>query len=169
MGDKVKKIIIPLIILSVFLIPMKAEAKTLNDFYNELAELEREYEESSQNKKLTQDEINKINKEISSISSQITTTKNDIANAEKEIEESYKKIEKKKNETDELMKFLQITSGGNVFLEYLFEAESYTDFIYRYSIVTQMSGYNTKLMEELETLINTLENKKRSFLLNKMI
>lgn len=160
MGDKMKKIIIPLIILSVFLIPMKAEAKTLNDFYNELAELEKEYEESSQNKKLTQDEINKINKEISNISSQITTTKNDISNAEKEIEESYDEIEKKKTETNELMKFLQITSGGNLYLEYLFEAESYTDFIYRYSIVTQMSGYNNKLMDELETLITNLENKK---------
>lgn len=160
MGDKVKKIIIPLIILSIFLIPMKVEAKTLNDFYNELAELEEKYNESSQNKKLTQDEINKINKELSNISSQITTTKNDIANAEKEIEESYKEIEKKKNETNELMKFLQITSGGNVYLEYLFEADNYTDFIYRYSIVTQMSGYNNELMDELETLITNLENKK---------
>ena len=60
------------------------------------------------------------------------------------------------------MKFLQITSGGNVYLEYLFEAESYTDFIYRYSIVTQMSGYNNKLMEELETLIAELNTKKQT-------
>lgn len=160
MGDKVKKIIIPIMLLSIFIVPMKVEAKTLNDFYNELAELEEKYNESSQNKKLTQDEINKINKELSDISSQITTTKNDIANAEKEIEKSYEEIEEKKNETNELMKFLQITSGGNVYLEYLFEAESYTDFIYRYSIVTQMSGYNNELMEELEELITNLENKK---------
>ncbi|UKI27821.1 MAG: hypothetical protein L6V91_04510 [Bacilli bacterium] len=63
-----------------------------------------------------------------------------------------KKFKIKSNETDELLKFLQISSGENVYLEYLFQAESYTDFIYRYSIVSQLTEYNTNLMNELKSI-----------------
>ena len=45
-------------------------------------------------------------------------------------------------------------------MEYLFEAENYTDFIYRYAIVTQMTDYNQQLMNELETLVADLNTKK---------
>ena len=160
MGDKVKKVVISIMILSIFLIPMKVEAKTLNDLYDELEQLENEYNQANSDKKLTDEQIKALESEIATINSNITQAKEDITQAQKDIEDSNKQIEEKKNETNELMKFLQITSGGNVYLEYLFEAESYTDFIYRYSIVTQMSGYNNKLMDELETLITNLENKK---------
>ena len=33
------------------------------------------------------------------------------------------------------------------------ELKNYTDFIYRYSVVTQMSDYNNDLVEELSSLI----------------
>lgn len=160
MGDKVKKIIISIMLLSIFIIPTKVEAKTLDDYYNELAALEKKYNEANSSKKLTEEQIEELGQEINSINKNIANTQEEIKQAEQDIVDSNKKIEEKKNETDELMKFLQITSGGNVYLEYLFEAESYTDFIYRYSIVTQMSGYNTKLMNELEQLINDLNEKK---------
>lgn len=45
-------------------------------------------------------------------------------------------------------------------LDYVFEAENYTDFIYRYAVISQMSDYNNKLLEELNTLINELNTKK---------
>ena len=160
MGDKVKKVIILIMLLSIFVIPTKVEAKTLDDYYNELAALEKKYNEANSNKKLTEEQIEELGQEINSINKNIANTQEEIKQAEQDIVDSNKKIEEKKNETDELMKFLQITSGGNVYLEYLFEAESYTDFIYRYSIVTQMSGYNNKLMNELEELIADLNEKK---------
>ena len=162
MGDKVRKLTMIIVLLSVFLIPIKVEAKSLNDFYNELADLEKKYEEANSSKKLNEQQLEQLGKEINSINASILQAQEDIKQAEQDIEDSNKKIEEKKNETNELMKFLQITSGGNVYLEYLFEAESYTDFIYRYSIVTQMSGYNNKLMEELETLIAELNTKKQT-------
>jgi hypothetical protein len=41
------------------------------------------------------------------------------------------------------------------------DADNYTDFIYRYSVVTQMTDYNQQIIKELDTLINNLNNKKQ--------
>lgn len=130
--------------------------------YNELSELEAKYNKANSNKKLTQSEIDNLNKEINNINASIASAQAEITKAQQEIEDSYKKIDEKKQETNELLKFLQVSNGGNTYLEYLFAAEDYTDFMYRYAIVSQMSGYNNKLMDELNALIKDLEVKKKN-------
>ena len=70
-------------------------------------------------------------------------------------------IKEKGKETDEMLKFLQLSSGENVYLEYLFEADSYTDLIYRYAVVKQLTNYNSSLIDELEQLIKDLELKEK--------
>lgn len=158
------KKIIPIFILTLCLIMPGStiHAKTVNDLYKELENLESKYNSANNSKKLTQSEINNLNKEINNINASIASAQTDITNAQKEIEESYKKIEEKKQETNDLLKFLQVSSGSNSYLEYLFAAESYTDFIYRYSIVSQLSEKNNQLKKELETLISDLEVKKEN-------
>ncbi len=141
----------------------RVEAKTLKNLKDELATLEAKYAEASKNKNLTDAEIKSLSNEINNITSNIETIKSNIKKAEEDIQKSEKEITEKKKETDELLKFLQVSSGENVYLEYIFEADSYTDFIYRYSIVSQLTEYNTNLMEELETLVKTLEEKKVSY------
>lgn len=136
------------------------EAKSLNDYYNELSKLQKQKEEADRNKDLTDAEITTLTDEVNTIVSNVNQIKNDIKQAEDDIADSQKKIEEKKDETNELLKFLQISSGENVYLEYIFEADSYTDFIYRYSVVSQLAEYNNNLMEELRNLIVTLESKK---------
>ena len=144
-----KKFIIILLMFVMFVPIYKVEARTLQDYYDELADLEKKYKDAQNNKKLTQAEITKLNNEITQVNKNISKTKNEIVTAEKDIEESEKDIEAKKEETNEFLKFLQLSSGENTYLEYLFDAEDYTDFIYRYAIVTQMSEHNNKLIKEL--------------------
>ena len=68
-----------------------------------------------------------------------------------EIVRSEEEIDKKKEETNQMLLYLLVmNSTGDSMLEYVFEAENYTDFIYRYAIVTQMTDYNQQLMNELE-------------------
>jgi len=144
-----------------FIIPVEeVKAKTLQDLYNELASLEAEYNKANSSKKLTNEEIKKLESEIASVAARVQEAKNEIVQAEEDIKESEDKIEQKKEETNELLKFLQVSTGENVYLEYLFEAEDYTDFIYRYAVVTQLSSYNNQLVTELEDLIKELEEKK---------
>ena len=145
----------------VFIPSYKVEAKTLGQLKNELADLEKKYSDNQNKKELNANEIKAVNNEIASIISSISKIKSDIKKSEDDIISSQKQIEEKSKETDELLKFLQVSNGENVYLEYLFEADSYTDFIYRYSVVSQLTDYNTKLMDELKELITTLENKKK--------
>ena len=100
-----------LILFIVMFIPSSVSAKSLNDMYNELAALEAKYNKANSNKKLTQSEIDTLSKEINSINASIASAQADITKAQKEIEESYKKIDEKKHETNELLKFLQLSSG----------------------------------------------------------
>ena len=156
-----KKKIITIFLLLMIIIPIyKVDAKTLGDLRNELSALEKKYAEANNKKNMTSSEINNLTNEINSITSRITETKNEIKNTEDEIKENEDTIEKKRVETDELLKFLQVSSGENVYLEYLFEADSYTDFIYRYAVVSQLTEYNNNLMKELNELVNSLNIKK---------
>ena len=134
-----KKIII---LLALLLIPINVNAKTLQDLYNELADLKASYNEALNNKNLTQQEINNLNSEITSIYTKINNTQQEIVKAEKTIVENEQTIENKKQESNELLKYLQISNGENTYLEYLFSSEDYTDFIYRYSIIQQFTQYN---------------------------
>lgn len=154
-----KKIILIILFIFVFM-PFKVNAKSLNDLYNELSNLQAKYNKANSSKKLTQSEINKLTSEINEINASINAAQKEITKAQQDIEASYKKIDEKKEETNELLKFLQVSQSGNTYLEYLFDAKDYTDFIYRYAIVSQMSGYNNKLMDELNALIKDLEEKK---------
>jgi len=155
-----KKIIISSLLLLIC-IPSIVNAETLQDKYNQLANLQAQYNANKKSKNLTQTEINKLNGEITSISLEIEQTRKDIEKAEKDIEESKKDIEDKKIETDGLIQFLQVSNGGNIYLEYLFDAENYTDFIYRYEVVKQLTNYNSNLIDDLEQLIEDLKKKEK--------
>lgn len=164
---KVAISVLSIIILLVIVIPNKIEAKTLQDLYNQLAKLQAEYSANKNTRELTQAEINKLNNEISNISASIENTRKEISQAEIDIENSKKKIEGKKVETDGMIQFLQVSNGGNIYLEYLFDAENYTDFIYRYEVVKQLTNYNSELIDELEKLILDLQKKEKELSLKK--
>ena len=58
------------------------------------------------------------------------------------------------------MASLQTTSGNSFYIEYLFGADSITDFIYRFAMTEQITTYNEKLIKEMNSKIE--EAKKLS-------
>ena len=156
-----KKILMLIVMLIMILVPSyKVNAQTLQDLYDELEELKEKQKIAEGNKNITTEQIDRYNKEINNVYASIDQTKKDIETATETIVISEKEINEKKDETDQLLKFLQVSSGENVYLEYIFKADSYTDLIYRYSIVSQLTDHNNTLMMELETLITELEESK---------
>lgn len=156
-----KNKIIMLFFTIVMIIPCNVYAKTLQDLYNELASLQNELASNKNSRSLTENEVTNLQSEILNINRTIERQENEIEQAEEDIHESEESIVEKGKETDELLRFLQVTTGENKYLEYLFEAESYTDFIYRYEVVKQLSDYNSNLINELEQLIIDLEQKQK--------
>ena len=150
-----------LVLLLMIVMPLSVHAKTLQDMYDKLADLQVKYNNNNKNKNLTEGEIKKLNNEIYTISATIEKGRKEIKQAENDIEKSKTEIENKKVETDGLIQFLQVSNGGNIYLEYLFDAENYTDFIYRYEVVKQLTNYNSDLIDELEELILELQRKEK--------
>lgn len=159
-GGKMKRVSLVIILGMLCLIPINIKAETLQGMYSQLAELEKQQSSINSGKKMTQMEITNLKAEIVTINSNISNTEKEIKKAEASIVESENSIEAKKEETNQMLKYLQVTSGENVYLEYIFESDSYTEMIYRYAVVTQMSDYNNQLVDELNNLIVELENKK---------
>lgn len=154
-----KKICI-FILLLLLVVPTCVSAETLNDLYDRLEKLETQYNTNKNKENLTEEQIKQINTDIGKINVSITDIREEIKKTEEDIVLSKDKISDKQLETDGLIKFLQISNGGNIYLEYLFDAENYTDFIYRYEVVKQLSNYNSDLIKELEALIIELNEKE---------
>lgn len=152
-----KKIILLLILL---ILPFGVEAKSLADMRKELKKLEAKLAESKNQEKLNKEEVEKINSEINTITNNIADAQAQIEKAGKKIEINENEIEQKQVETDNLLKYFQASSNENVYLEYLFEAKTYTEFIYRYAVIKQLTEYNDNLSKELKNLIDELENTK---------
>ncbi len=152
-----KKLIgIILVIFSAFLIfsmPETVEAKTLRQLKEELATAKANKSANEAKVKEAQEKVRKYQNEINSSVSQIEVSQDEIEAARVKIQELEEEIKEKQKEIDELLRFLQVSNGENVYLEYVFGATSFTDFIYRTAIVEQMSDYNDRLIDEMYDLI----------------
>ena len=91
-----------------------------------------------------------------------------------ELNKQFEKLEKKfckpnviKEEIDNFMVFNQVSKGENIYLEYIFNAESYADMIYRYMVAEQLTNYNNNLIETINKEIEELNSRKEE--LNKKI
>ena len=158
---KLKVVFIFSLFIVMFVPYMVVDATTLRDLYNDLSSLESSYNAAKEKANMSAQELANVKASISTTEAEIKKAQNDITKAEEEISASEKKIEDKKEETNQLLLTLQLSNTqGNSMLEYIFEASDYTDMIYRYSVVTQMSDYNLGVMDELNKLIDELNTKK---------
>ncbi len=159
---KVYKLIITTIILLLsiytFISPKAStNAKTLGGLKNELAALKSKKAQKENEKKMTQGQIASSNQSISNAKNEITInqekveqSKVDIINLNNDIEETKKSIKK-------TLKTYQLTDGSNVYLEYVFDAKSYEELVYRYAIVEQIIDYNNEQIDKYNDLIKKNE------------
>lgn len=149
-----------LIFCCLFVNVENAEAKTLGDLKKELQKKEEEYKQNQENQKLTEDQMNTIKSNIESISQQIEENQNTIVKLDKEIENLKVSIEEKEQEIKKIVQFYQLSGGESEYLEYIFGAADFTDFIYRLAVSEQLTHYNENLIKEQNIMIEN-NNKKQ--------
>lgn len=115
--------------------------KTLGQLKQELADYKREVANNKQKENLTKSEINQAKNNVSNKQNEITANQQKINDAINESAKLEVEIENGKKELDALVKSYQIAKGDNIYLEYIFEAESYEDLIYRYAVMEQIMNY----------------------------
>ena len=144
--------------MTIVLVPFNVDAKTLGDLKKENDKLQSQYKAANQKKKQNETDISNTKNRIESIYSEISEAQTEITNINTDIEKLNEEIDKKSDQVKELMKFMQVSEGESVYLEYIFKAESITDFIYRLSVTEQLTSYNNKLISDMNAMIE--ENKK---------
>ena len=145
------------------------EAKSLKDLRQELAYMEKKYEENKKEQQATQAEIDKANANIKKLTKEKMEIEADIDDLTASIEQTNKDIAAKNEEIKDIIAYYQLSATGeDAYLEYVFTATDFTDFIYRMAIAEQLSDYNDSLIEEYQNLILENEEKKET-LSNKVV
>ncbi len=147
-----------LFIFCLFFLTCNIKAESLKSLKAQLAKDEANQAALVKKQKNVQNKIKSANKEISSLEKDIERYEDEIDDLLEQIDELEIDIEKKKKEIDSLLSFLQISNGDNIYLEYVFEAKDFTDFIYRSAVVEELTKYNDDLIDEMYNLIE--EDKK---------
>lgn len=140
------------LILSFFFMP-SFKADTLREMYNNLNALKSEKAAADNQKELSEEKYNETIKNINTNELKIKQGQQDIEDSKKKIIELNKEIDEKKIQINELLVFLQVSEGGNSYIEYIFGASDFVDFIFRTAMVSQLSDNNDKLIKEMNDLI----------------
>ncbi len=148
-----KCIKILLIICSFFIITNTVNAESLKQIKEELAKNKAEQSSIIARQKEVQKKIESAKDDISDLETEIEKCENEIEELTKKIDELNAQIAEKQKEIDNLFSFLQISNGDNVYLEYIFEAKSFTDFIYRSAVVEELTKYNDEVIDDMYNLI----------------
>lgn len=162
---KVSMFCICLIVLGVFInniTVVKAKEKTLDELLASTRANRAAYNTAKSQKELTESEKVDVTNQKTAVQSEINSINSEIKKIESDIDDTKKQIEKKDEEIKEIMKFVQASEGQSTYLEYIFGASSFTDFIYRVSVAEQLSNYNDELIEEYNKDVKKLEDDQKS-------
>ena len=149
------RLIVPTIITIVMLFPFNiVQAKTLGQLKKEYDAILNKYNSTGNNINATESEIKNAKNRVESIYTEIDNAEKEIQATTSEIAKLNESINEKDRQTKELMKFFQVSQGESTYLEYIFSADSITDFIYRITVTEQLSKYNNKLIDEMNNMIS---------------
>lgn len=168
-----KKIICLILLISIFLINMNVSAKTLGEIKKELSETEAKYEKNQLDKAKTEEEIEATKKKISELSQEKIKTSEEIDKLNAELEQLALDIENMQKQLKSIANYYQLSSTNSLYMEYVFNANSMTDFIYRMAISEQLSKHRKNTIDKYNKLIEEIKNKvselaKKQVELNKL-
>ena len=133
--------IILLIISFTYISPVYAKVSdktTLKDLKEKLKKDEKELNSVINKQNKVKNSIKAAEKDMARISKEITQFEKSIEESKEKVAELENDIKDKQGEIDKLLNFKQKADKDNVYLEYVFESKSLTDFIYRSAVVEQI-------------------------------
>lgn len=152
-----RKVIIVLISLCLLLPVIEpsaaSKANTIKELRSELSGLKQKKKNNQAQKDKTQGQINSSKNSIYNAEVEIKNNQVKIENAILEIEELNIEIAETEESIKNLINSYQIASGENAYLEYVFNAKSYADLVYRYAVVEQILEYNEEQIAAWEEKI----------------
>ena len=153
-------IMLMLVVFSMVLPTSYAKEKTLNELEAEAKANREAYNKAKNEKELTEAERDKATAQKAEVEKEISSIETQLDSIGAQIEEIKKDIDAKDEQMKDIMSFVQVTNGDSNYLEYIFGATDFTDFIYRISVAEQLGDYNEKLIEEYNADVERLDKKQ---------
>ena len=155
-----KQIVVLFIIIGfLFLFASHVNAKSLKELRAELSALESKYSKNESDKKQTESDIAAAKDKISEITSEKNQVSKEIEGLNDEIAKLGEEIGKMREQLKSIVHYYQLSSSNSLYLEYVFNADNFTDFIYRLAVSEQLSEHREKTINEYNRLME--ENKKK--------
>ncbi len=157
---KKKNYFVLFLLLALFAFPtINVKAETLRDYKNKVADLKSK---KNENTRLTTDAENKIKAKRNAIidaTNTIEQNENKVEESKALVAESQEQIKIRTEELKDVIDVFQYTqiNSQEIFLDYIFGAESITDLIERQAIVEQIVNYTQEELDGLEKLIKENE------------
>ena len=136
------------------------QAKTLQQYKNEVADLETKLDRTERLSAEAEQKIRSKRNAIASATNTIEANKQSVENSKVLVAESEEQIKIKNTELEDVIKVLQYTgiNSEEMYIDYVFESSSIYELMERQSVVEQIVTHTVEELETLEDLIN--QNKK---------
>ncbi len=135
-----------------------AQADTVAGLRLALSNLKAKKNANEAKKAQTKSEISNAKNNIYSSQEEIKKNQKTVDDTKVEIESLNVEIAKTEESIKNLMSTYQASSGDNIYLDYLFNAKDYSDLVYRYTIVEQITSYNK---EQIDSWSGKIEYNKQ--------
>lgn len=160
MNKRIKYIFCLVLVISLFFtFKPSVSAKTLRQLRNELSNAEARYKNNQSNKQQTEAEIASTKARVEELRREKERVQKEIEALNEELERLAEEIKKMEKEMKSIINYYQLSNSNSLYLEYAFNATSFTDFIYRLAVAEQLSEYRKTTIEKYNNLIE--ENKKK--------
>lgn len=159
--------------LFVLILPIYAHEEEIQEKRQRLESLEEdrsslkeELDETEAEKMQTRDRLMQTQEELSQAEYELAVIESDISDTEDKIEETTEKLEEAEKELEEKEDFLAgrlkaSYQNGNVsYLEVLFEADSFIDFLSRLNYINSLLDKDVELIEEVEEQRDVIKAQK---------
>ena len=158
---KIVSFILVFVMMFMFTSSALAGEKTLGQLKAEAQANRDAYAKAKSQKELSESERNQATAEKNKVQGEISSIQNELKGIEDQINKIKEDIDKKDKQMKEIMGFVQVSNGESNYLEYIFGAADFTDFIYRVSVAEQLNDYNQKLINEYNDDIKKLDSKQK--------
>lgn len=136
-----------------------ANKNTLGYYEKQLSKYKKEAQDNKNAINKTASEIKSTEQKIKDLKAEAVSLSKEVSQLNEEIELHKESIKDKLAESKQILEYMQLSNGKNVYIDYVFKANSITDMINRSYVIKEIVDYNTKVVQELEQIIN--DNKKR--------
>jgi murein DD-endopeptidase MepM/ murein hydrolase activator NlpD len=167
------RIVSIIVAASIVLLHSTAVYANLAEEQKKLEQVQKETQRTESQLKNVQQQKNSLIKELERLNNQLNEAENQLGKVERDIDATRKELERVTKELEQAIEELEkredlykqrlrtmYKNSGYGYLEVLLNAESFSDFISRFYLVSKVAAYDISILEELKEQRDLVQAKK---------